>query len=65
MKVTWTVPVVLESYHGQQVLCRSEEEAAQLILELFAAGVHRRFIIVDGVNQERNNMSWVFKALGV
>lgn len=66
MRVTWTAThVVIPGYRGPQVLCRSEEEAANLVLELFLAGVPRRMIIVDGVNQEKSNMAWLFKAKNI
>lgn len=65
MRVTWTVPVQIDGYNGPQVLCRSEEEAANLVLELFLAGVPRRCIIVDGVNQERSDFKWLFAAKNI
>lgn len=63
MKVTWTVPVIGKRGHQEQ--CRSEAEAASLVLELILAGVQRKQIIVDGVNQERSSLDWVFRALDV
>lgn len=65
MRVTWLAKVSVPGYNGPQVNCRSEEEAANLVLELFLAGVPRRLIIVDGVNQEKNSMAWLFKAKGI
>lgn len=63
MRVTWLVNVSGKTNH--QELCRSEEEAARLVLELILAGVKRRQIIVDGVSLEQNNMKWIWKALDV
>lgn len=63
MLVTWTVPIRLKDYKGQQVNCRNEAEAAKLILLLILSGVKRHQIIVDGVRQERINMNWVFEAI--
>lgn len=65
MKVTWTVPVEIPGCKGQQVMCRSEEEGARLVLELLLAGVKRRYIIVDGASLEKSKLEWVFKAMGV
>ena len=62
MKVTWTIPVIGKRGHQEQ--CRSEAEAAALVLELILAGVKRHQIIVDGASQEKNNLAWAFKALG-
>jgi hypothetical protein len=61
MQVTWTVKVSGRS--GQQMLCRNEEEAARLVLELILQGVHRKQIIVDGVFQDRQDMSWIWDSL--
>lgn len=63
MQVTWTVKV--SRIPGNQQLCRSEEEAARLVLELLLAGVKRHQIIVDGLRQERADMGWIWKALDV
>lgn len=63
MRVTWTVQV--SSRTGNYAVCRNEAEAAQLVLELFLEGVPRKCIIVDGVCQERLDMTWALKALGL
>jgi hypothetical protein len=61
MQVTWTVKVSGRS--GQQMLCRNEEEAARLVLELILQGVHRKQIIVDNIFQDRQDMSWIWDSL--
>lgn len=63
MRVTWTVQV--PGMKGNYQVCRSEAEAAQLVLELLVQGVPRKCIIADGVCQERSSMDWVFRALGL
>lgn len=62
MRVTWTVKVA--GYSGQQMLCRNEEEAARMVLQLILAGVRFHQIIVDGKNQEKADKAWIWKALG-
>jgi hypothetical protein len=61
VKVTWLVDVTGKP--GRQELCRNEEEAARLVLELVLAGVKLRQIIVDGVAMDRDNKRWIWKAL--
>lgn len=61
MLVTWLVEVVGKP--GRQELCRNEQEASKLVLELLLAGVKIRQIIVDGKSLERGNLDWFWKAL--
>lgn len=61
MLVTWTVKVAGRS--GQQMLCRSEKEAAEEVMKLLLAGVRRSQLIVDGKSLEKANMAWFWKAL--
>lgn len=61
MRVTWLVNVAGKR-HNQET-CRSEAEAARLVLELVLAGVKLRQIIVDGVAQDRSNKKWIWEAL--
>ena len=60
MLVTWTVKIAGRS--GQQMLCRSEQEAAQEVLKLLLLGVKRKQIIVDGKPLDRTT-AWLWKAL--
>lgn len=63
MRVTWTVKVA--GYSGQQMLCRNEREAAQMVLKLFLLGVKRYQIIVDGTYIGDMGLAWMWEALEV
>jgi len=63
MRVTWTVQV--EGIKGNAVLCRNEEEAARLVLQLLLLGVIRNQVIVDGEYLFFKGTKWIWKALNV
>jgi hypothetical protein len=63
MLVTWTVKVAGRS--GQQMLCRDEKEAAELVLRLFLEGVGRYKIIVDGQFIGDKGLHWIWEALKI
>jgi len=63
MLVTWTVKVA--GYSGQQMNCRNEREAAQMVLKLFLLGVKRYQIIVDGAYLGDKGLLWIWEALDV
>ena len=65
MKVTWTVAIAIPGYKGQQVTCRNEKEAGELVLKLFIAGVKRYQIIVDGTYIGNKGLLWIWEALEV
>lgn len=63
MRVTWTRKV--SGYSGQAMLCRSEKEAAEMVLKLFLAGCSRYQIIVDGQYVGDKGVTWIWEALNI
>lgn len=63
MRVTWTRKV--DGYSGQQMLCRNEKEAAQMVLKLFLAGLNRYQIIVDGQYIGDKGLLWIWETLDI
>lgn len=63
MKITWPRYIEISGYRGNQVTCRSDEEAATLVLELILAGVKRYEIIIDGQYLKDKGTDWIWKAL--
>lgn len=62
MRVTWTSEQRVAGHSGNQVQCRDEKEAAELVLRLLLAGVPLAKIIVDGAWQDLANKEWIWKA---